>query len=187
MRGCRQGRPVASLFVCRPPSLGGRYPEKVNSPRELSVDADTSGSRLADPPHRKGRSRSSGPKGSPPLAPESSPIPRLVTQRRSRASSSLNSSMPGSWAPHCPSPTFLSIREFLEERRRASGQSTHARPTPPTRARSEARGPGDPDVGRSDRPSAESPCKLGKEAPHPPPHPPRKPWTIIIVGSPCPP
>ena len=112
MRGCRQGRPVASLFVCRPPSLGGRYPEKVNSPRELSVDADTSGSRLADPPHRKGRSRSSGPEGSPPLAPESSPLPRLVNQRRSKASSSLNSSMPGSWVPHRPSPTFLPILEF---------------------------------------------------------------------------
>ena len=41
MRGCRQGRHVASLCVDRTHVLGGGYPEKANSPGELSNVSDS--------------------------------------------------------------------------------------------------------------------------------------------------
>ena len=180
MRGCRQGRPVASLFVCRPSSLGGRYPEKVNSPRELSVDANTSGSRFlkqffccCGSSPQKGEKKELGSKRITP------PRPTLLSHSPPRHSTEAKGHLlPFTprcldlGPPHRPSPTFLPILEFWRSSGARLGEARMCPPpTPPTHARSEARGPGDPDVGRSDRPSAESPCKLGKEAPHPPPTP----------------
>ena len=185
MRGCRQGRPVASLFVCRPPSLGGRYPEKVNSPRELSVDADTSGSRLADPPHRKGRRGSSGPKGSPPLAHTPLPFPAsslnggqgrllpstprcldlgppIVLPQRSFQSVSFGGAAARVWAKHACAPNSADPRPLRG-----------ARTWGPRR--------------RPQRPTVGGESLQARQGSSPSPTPPRKPWTIIIVGSPCPP
>ena len=77
MRGCRQGRPVASLCVDRPHVLSGRCSRKANSPGELSDAGETSESR-----HSKGRRGGSSPKGPGPPSHTPVPFPWLTSSSR---------------------------------------------------------------------------------------------------------